>query len=89
MSSAEADLRFKEIRGSTQFGRAGLGLSKSSPTPKEKHSHEYCKLVSTTIEEEANFCKALQLKVHGQWTRWENYVKNDLSWSSILAMPPT
>ena len=30
--------------------------------------------------------KALQLQ--GQWTKWENYVKNDLSWSSILAMPP-
>ena len=91
VSSAEAELRFKEIRGAPQFGRAGLGLSKSSSTPKEKHSREYRKLVSTTsreIEEEANFCKALQLKVQGQWTRWENYVKNDLSWSSILAMPP-
>ena len=91
VSSAEAELRFQEIRGAPQFGRAGLGLSKSSPTPKEKHSREYRKLVSTTsreIDEEANFCKALQLKVQGQWTRWENYVKNDLSWSSILAMPP-
>ena len=66
MSSAEEELRFKEIRGATQFGRAGLGLSKSSPTPKEKNSREYRKLVSTTsreIEEEENFCKALQLKV--------------------------
>ena len=26
--------------------------------------------------------------MQGQWTRWENYVKNDLSWSSILAIPP-
>ena len=38
VSSAEAELRFKEIRGAPQFGRADLGLSKSSPTPKEKHS---------------------------------------------------
>ena len=32
--------------------------------------------------------KALQLQVQGQWTRWENYIKNDLSWKSVLAMPP-
>ena len=31
--------------------------------------------------------KALQLQLQGQWTRWENYVKNDLSWNSLLAMP--
>ena len=89
--SAEAEFRFKELRGATQFGIAGLGLPMSSPTPKVKHYREYRKLVSTTsreIEEEANICKALQLKVQGQWTRWENCVKNDLSQISILAMPP-
>lgn len=32
--------------------------------------------------------RALQLQVQGQWTRWENYIKNDLSWKSILAMSP-
>ena len=32
-------------------------------------------------------CKALQLHLQGQWTRWENYVKNYLSWNSLLAMP--
>ena len=39
------------------------------------------------IDEESNTRKALQLQLQGQWTRWENYVKNDLSWKSLLAMP--
>ena len=30
----------------------------------------------------------MQLLVQGHWTRWENYVKHDLSWKSLLAMPP-
>ena len=66
-------------------------MSKCQTVPKRKHSHEYRKLVSDTskeISEDENMCKALQLQVQGQWTRWENYVKNDLSWNSILAMPP-
>ena len=29
-----------------------------------------------------------QLQLQGQWTRWENYVKNDLSWNSLLAAMP-
>ena len=86
--AVEAELHFKTIRGPPQLGRA---MSKCQTVPKRKHSHEYCKLVSDTskeIREDENMCKALQLQVQGQWTRWENYVKNDLSWNSILATPP-
>ena len=89
--SAEAELHFKTIRGPPQFGRAGLGMSKRPTLPKMKNSHEYRKLVSDTskeISEEENLCKAVQLQVQGQWTRWENYVKHDLSWNDILATPP-
>ena len=91
VNSAEAELHLRTIRGPPQFGRAGLGLLKSSPIPNDKQSHEYRKLISVTsreIDEETNISKASQLQIQGQWTRWENYVKNDLSWRSILAMPP-
>ena len=80
--SAESELAFQTIRGPPQFGRAGLGTTKSEGMP-AKRTHQYRKLVSVTsteIDEESNMRKALQLQLQGQWTRWENYVKNDLSW---------
>ena len=42
---------------------------------------QYCNISVTSkeIDEESNMRKALQLQLQGQWTRWENYVKNDLS----------
>ena len=87
--SAESELAFQTIRGPPQFGRAGLGTTKSEGMP-AKRTHQYRKLVSVTskeIDEESNMRKALQLQLQGQCTRWENYVKNDLSWKSLLAMP--
>ena len=89
--SAEAELLFKTIIGPPQFGRAGLGTSQITTIPETKQCHDYRKLISDTskeINEDDYMCKALQLQVQGQWTRWENYIKNDLSWNSILAMPP-
>ena len=43
---------------------------------------------SRAIDEEQHSERALQLTLQCQWMSWENYIKNDLSWSNILAMPP-
>ena len=86
---AEDDIAFQKILGHIQQGRSGLGLNKLAKTP-PKQSHEYRRLVSKAakeIEEENSFAKAVQLQVQGQWTKWTNYVQNDLSWKTILAMP--
>ena len=91
VNSAEAELHIKSIRGPVQIGKGGFGLTKLPAIPSDKHCHAYRKLISVTskeIDENANVCKALSLQVQGQWMRWENYVKNDLSWKSILALPP-
>ena len=32
--------------------------------------------------------KAVQLQVQGQWTRWLNYIQQDFSWATLMAMPP-
>ena len=91
VDTSESELRFRKIRGPPQFGRAGLGVTSHKVIPPEKSSHQYRKFISDTskeIDEEGNMAKALQLQVQGQWTRWENYIKNDLSWKSVLAMPP-
>ena len=38
-------------------------------------------------EEEKYQAKAAQLSVQGQWTKWCSYVRMDLSWKTLLAMP--
>ena len=91
IDSAEAELRFKNIRGPPQFGRAGLGMSSHKTVPVEKHCHDYRKLISDTAKEidaDSEMCRAIQMQVQCQWTRWENYIKSDLTWKCILAMPP-
>ena len=89
--SAESELNFRKLRGPTQFGRAGIGTTSHKPIPNDKHSHEYRKLISKTskeIDEESQLARALQLQVQCQWTRWDNYEKNDLSWTFVLDTPP-
>ena len=48
--SAESELAFQTIRGPPQFGRAGLGTTKSEGMP-AKRTHQYRKLVSVTSKE--------------------------------------
>ena len=31
--------------------------------------------------------KAVQLQVQGFWTRWLNYIQQDFSWVTLMAMP--
>ncbi|XP_057310634.1 uncharacterized protein LOC130648598 [Hydractinia symbiolongicarpus] len=80
---AEAELKIKEI--------IGLGLCPKPKGTSLRQSHSFRKLVSVTAKEidgEKDISRALQLQVQGSWTRWDNYIKNDLSWKSLLAMPP-
>ena len=90
VKSTEDAIAFKKILGHTQIGKAGLGATESKEIP-PKQSYEYRKLISSTakkMEEDVDYSKAIQLQVQGQWTRWTNYVQNNLSWKNILAMPP-
>ena len=91
-NAAEAEISVQQMCGPTQIGRAGLGLHTSKPVPQQKNSHEYRRLISDTyrnIDEEDTFLsKSHQLQVQGQWARWENYIKHDLSWRTIIDMPP-
>ena len=85
---AEDRLKFERILGHTQTGRAGFGLITRKKIP-PKQSYEYRRLVTDTIkdfEEEVSMAKAVQLQVQGHWTKWCSYVKNDLSWKTLLAM---
>ncbi|XP_057310622.1 uncharacterized protein LOC130648588 [Hydractinia symbiolongicarpus] len=86
-----SELNCKAMVGPIQYGKAGIGVTKRDVIPPKETTYGYRKLVSETskeIEEESYLSRALQLLVQGQWTRWENYVKFDLSWKDILATPP-
>ena len=89
VKEAEETLEFKKILGYHQTNRAGFG-SLSIPEIPPKRSHQYRKLVSDVVEElddNKRQAKAVQLSLQGQWTKWCNFVRFDLSWKTLLAMP--
>ena len=69
---------------------SGLGYIKSSKIPSDKSSRDYRAFTSNhhkEIDDTYAISKAVQLKVQGQWTRWLNYIQQNFSWKSLLAMP--
>ena len=89
VNAAENKLNFKNILGYHQSHRAGFG-SLSIPEVPPKHSHAYRKLISSMVDEldeEKQLAKAVQLGVQGQWTKWCSFVRLDLSWKTMLAIP--
>ena len=86
---AESKLEFQKIVGYHQTSRAGFGSFKQ-PTIPQKSSYEYRKLISEIVQEDNQstyHAKAVQLHMQGYWTQWCSFVKNDLSWKTLLAMP--
>ena len=90
VNKAEQMLNLRKIMCHHQTNRAGLGSS-STPEIPPKQSYEYCKLISTIVEEsdQNSFeVRAVQLGLQGNWVKWCNYVRFDLSWKTHLALPP-
>ena len=90
VQASEKVLRHKSIIGHHQHSRYGLGYIKSSKIPSNKSSRDYRTFISNhhkEIDDTYAISKAVQLKVQGQWTRWLNYIQQNFSWKSLLAMP--
>ena len=90
VQACETDLKHKPIIGHHQHSRHGLGYIKTSKVPSDKSSRDYRTFISShhkEIEDTYAISKAVQLKVQGQWTRWLNYIQQNFSWKSLLAMP--
>ena len=86
---AESKLEFQKIIGYHQTSKAGFGLFKQ-PTIPPRNTYEYRSLISDLVNEDDENkyqAKSVQLHMQGYWTRWCNFVKNDLSWKTLLAMP--
>ena len=88
--ACETDLKHKSIIGQHQHSRHGLGYIKTSKVPSDKSSRDYRTFISNhhkEIEDTYAISKAVQLKFQGQWTKWLNYIQQNFSWKSLLAMP--
>ena len=90
VKQGEDKIEFEKVLGYHQHNRAGLGSIKQTEVP-PKQTHDYRKLVSHKVhdlEEERYFAKAVQLRLQGNWTRWCNYIKNELCWKYLLVTSP-
>ena len=88
VKQGEDRIEFEKVLGYQQHNRAGLGFIKQTEVP-PKQTHDYRKLVSDKVhdlEEEWYFAKAVQLRLQGNWTRWCNYIQNELSWKHLLVI---
>ena len=87
VQACETDLKHKSIIGHHQHSRYGLGYIKSSKIPSNKSSRDYRTFISNhhkEIDDTYVISKAVQLKVQD---RWLNYIQQNFSWKSLLAMP--
>ena len=85
----ESRLEFQKVIGYHQTSRAGFGSFKS-PSISCRNSDEYRRLISDLVgevDENAYHSKSVHLHLQGYWTKWCDFVKNDLSWKTLLAMP--
>ena len=87
--SCENDIKISQVCGNCHHNKHGLGYTTTPKLPKNQSSKHYRRYISDhhkTIDDTYAFSKAVQLQVQGQWTRWINYVQQDFSWSSLMAM---
>ena len=90
VSSCKNDIKINQVCGNSHHNRHGLGYTTTPKVPRHKSSKHYRRYISEyhkSIDDTYAFSKAVQLQVQGQWTRWMNYVQQDFSWASLMAMP--
>ena len=66
--------------GNGHHNEHGLGYTTTPKVLKNQSSKHYWRYISDhhkTIDDTYVFCKAVELQVQGQWTRWINYVQQD------------
>ena len=88
--SCENDIKIIQVCGNGHHNKHGLGYTTTPKVPKNQSSKHYQRYISDhhkTTDDTYAFSIAVQLQVQGQWTRWINYVQQDFSLVSLMAMP--
>ena len=85
VADAEADISISHIVGYTQRGTKGFG---SFGRVKEvTHRKEVTNAIGQS-DNKLLFTKAAQQTLQGKWTRWENIIQRDMSFSRLLRSSP-
>ena len=87
--SCENNIKISQVCGNGHHNRHGLGYTTTPKVSKNKSSKHYQRYISVhheTIDDTYGFSKDVQLQIQGQWTRCMNYVQQDFSWASLMAM---
>ncbi|XP_053332775.1 uncharacterized protein LOC128506382 [Clarias gariepinus] len=89
VQEAEARLRQRSLVGAVSKGRAGLGsfLTSQINTRGEGRRRLVQEEVRAAVEETRS-CKAVEMRLQGAWTRWENAVERKVTWTEIWKAEP-
>ena len=71
--------------GNTQIGRTGLGYIKRRKRfndEKQQNCEEFLGVIRKA-ESESLYTKAMQQSVQGQWSKWQGYIKREMSWHNL------
>ena len=77
-----------KVMGKTQIGRTGLGYVKRRFNDEKQQNHQEFLEEIRKAESESLPTKAVQEAVQGQWSKWQGYVKRDMSWHNLLKSTP-
>ena len=86
---AESQLKLKDVIGTTQTGRQGLGITKANKwsTANEQEKRSMIQNEIRLIEEEQRQAKAVSLGSQGAWTKWSTNTRK-LTWQDIWNYQP-
>ena len=83
-------IKLAKISGRTQVGRCGIGYGKRQQKGGSEQYLERKEISDAVVklEDEKLVVKAVQQKIQGQWTNWQNIMRRDMSWNSLLRGSP-
>ena len=76
----------QKVMGNMQIGRTGLGYIKRRKIfndEKQQNCRQFLEVIRKA-ESESLFTKAVQRSVQGQWSKWQGYIKRDMTWHNPL-----
>ena len=90
IDDAESSLRFKEICGATQHGRAGLGQTHPRWFSKQdaRGAREMITEEVRSLEEQKRQSRSAGFGTQCAWNKWEAAVARKLPWPSFFTMEP-
>lgn len=89
VAQAESQLKLKDVMGTTQVGRQGLGITKRKQwsTANDQEKRSMIQEEIRYMEEEGRKAKAVAMGSQGAWTKWAT-TNRKLTWKDIWNYQP-